>query len=268
MTRIGSQRHRKKHPVHLPDCTESHTRWHLLSHRPQNLKYHTALQHVRDYPLHIALNILFLAAPKSGTDKTYTQFSSPDSARISFPLPIYTFRPSLQMSKCWNYALWSRMSYFKDTAKVKKRLASIQNVFYSYLDSKPDYGAKLMWAPHIKQPTVGDSNFNKVTPKASLRYAKYWTAVRITGALFSNCQGVQQSASFRLCYCYSTLNSMSVLRFMSHGWSTWCWLYHNVVAINEGFQMEYDDKHCDTAWRKCLVLEVSDNTVECTFLAL
>jgi N-acetylneuraminic acid mutarotase len=48
------------------------------------------------------------------------------------------------------------MSYFKDIAKVKKRLASIQKVFYSYLDSKPDYDAKLMWAPYIKRPTVGD----------------------------------------------------------------------------------------------------------------
>ena len=32
--------------------------------------------------------------------------------------------------------------------------------------------------------------------------------------------------------------------------------------------MEYDDKHSDTAWRQCIMLEVSDNTVECTFLAL
>ena len=109
------------------------------------------------------------------------------------------------------------MSYFKDTAKVRKSLASIQKVFYSYLDSKPDYGAKLMCAPYIKQPTFEDSNFNKVTPKASLLYTKYWTPGRMAGALFSNCQAVQQSASFRLCYWYCTLNSMSVLRFMLHG---------------------------------------------------
>jgi len=110
----------------------------------------TVLEHIRDCPLPTAFNILFLTAPTSWSDKTYTEFSSPDSARISFPLPIYTFWPSLQMSKYWNYTLWSGMSYFKDTAKVRKRLASILKVFYSYLDGIPDYDAKLMWASHFK----------------------------------------------------------------------------------------------------------------------
>jgi len=83
----------------------------------------TVLQHVRDYPLHIVFNILFLAAPRSWSDKTYTQFSSPDSATISFP--IYTFRPSFQVSKN------VEITHYEVGFVILKRLQRSENVWHA-----------------------------------------------------------------------------------------------------------------------------------------
>jgi len=111
----------------------------------------TVLQHVRDYPFHTAFNILFLAAPRSWSDKTYTEFSSPETLQRSPFFCRYTH--SDLHFRCLNIDI-THYEVGWVILKVKKRLASIQKVFYSYLDSKPDYDAKLMWAPYIKRPTV------------------------------------------------------------------------------------------------------------------
>jgi hypothetical protein len=75
-------------------------------------------------------------------DKPYTGLASPDSATISFPLPLYTTDFHFR-------CLSTEITHHAVILKIYN-LASIQKVFYSYLDRKPDYGAKLMWAPHLK----------------------------------------------------------------------------------------------------------------------
>jgi hypothetical protein len=104
--------------VYIYQTVQNHTTYDIFLVIALRIPNITVLQHVRDYPLHTAFNILFLAAPDPEVTKL-TEFSSQDSERISFPLPIYTFRPSFQMYKYWNYTLWRRVSYFKDIAKLE-----------------------------------------------------------------------------------------------------------------------------------------------------
>jgi hypothetical protein len=70
----------------LPGCTESHTKWYIHSHRPQNLKYHNSAAR-----LWLSPSYSFQYYIPSSTEilkwQPSTEFSSSDSARIYFPLP-------------------------------------------------------------------------------------------------------------------------------------------------------------------------------------